>query len=50
MRKEGWSILKFLKTWYSQSTASLGSKIPLPQNILDQIKDKELIGREKDLP
>ncbi|MEK7172345.1 MAG: helix-turn-helix domain-containing protein [Patescibacteria group bacterium] len=51
MRKEGWSIPQISKKLgIAKSTASLWvSKIPLPQNILDQIKDKELIGREKGL-
>lgn len=51
MRKTGWSIPQISKKLdIAKSTASLWvSKIPLPQNILDQIKDKELIGREKGL-
>lgn len=51
MRKTGWSIPQIAKKLnIAKSTTSLWvSKIPLPQNILDQIKDKELIGREKGL-
>lgn len=49
MRKKGFSIPQISKQLdIAKSTTSLWvSKIPLPQNILDQIKERELTGREK---
>lgn len=49
MRKKGFSIPQISKKLgIAKSTTSLWvSKIPLPQNIMDQIKERELTGREK---